>query len=120
MYQLEGKDKSKSLSEVRAAGIINPESSIPGLFVSAAYIKSNELEMANANLHLVMRKRPLSPDAIALGIVIDALDGQEDLSESLRRRYNEITARDITLSEAKLLVDTIVREPCNFSSADQR
>ena len=114
MYQLGANNKTEALSQIRAAGVINPESSIPGLFVSAAFIESNELEMANANQHLVMRKRPLAPDAIALGIVIDALDGKEDLSSNLRSRYREITASDITLADAKLLVETKLSEPCKF------
>ncbi|MBX3149003.1 fused MFS/spermidine synthase [Candidatus Obscuribacterales bacterium] len=109
LYQL-GR-KSESLRQLRAAGIINPNSSLPGLFVTAAYLKDNDLELATANQHLIMRKKPLAPDAIALGIVVDALDGRGDLSENLRKRYREITTRDITIADARKLVDKILSEP---------
>lgn len=112
LYQL-GR-KSESLRQLRAAGIINPNSSLPGLFVTAAYLKDNDLELATANQHLIMRKKPLAPDAIALGIVVDALDGRGDLGENLRKRYREITTRDITIADARKLVDTILSEPYVF------
>jgi tetratricopeptide (TPR) repeat protein len=107
---------TESLIQIRAAGMINPESSRPGLFVTAAYLKENALDLATANQHLVMRKTPLAPDAIALGIIIDALDGRPDLSENLRKRYREITARDITLADTRKLVDKILSEPLSISN----
>jgi spermidine synthase len=103
--------KTEGLTNMRAAGIVNAQSILPGMFVTAYDITAGNLELATANQHLVMRKKSRSPDAIALGFLIDDLSNRKELSKSLQTRYREITASDITVSSAKELVDRILKKP---------
>lgn len=106
--------KQDALKQMRAAGLISPASALPGIFVTAADINDGNLELAQANQHLVMRHETHPPQAIALGFLISLMQGKNELGENLRVRYREITKNDITADGARELVKEILWTPLRF------
>lgn len=106
--------QQEALKHMRAAGLLNTASTLPGIFVTAADINNGDLELAQANQHLVMRHETRPPQAIALGFLINLMRGENELAENLRVRYRAITKKDITRDGARELVNEILWKPLQF------
>lgn len=110
----------EALANMRAAALVDPTSAWPGTFVTADYIQRGDWHSADANLQLVIKRQPLMPEAIALGCVIAQKTDRQKNYIDFKTAYQQITTRDITDSELKNLVNSILQTPFIITKIESR
>ncbi|MDZ4835129.1 MAG: fused MFS/spermidine synthase [Candidatus Melainabacteria bacterium] len=103
--------QSEAFDNMRAAGIVDPQSPWPGLFVTAKYIDMGDWRAAKANLDNVLKRKSDLPEALAMGSLIAIKTDTTDIQNEYRQRYKVVTTRDITQIEMEDLATSILTSP---------